>query len=150
MTRVCTVCNHPERGEIDSALVAASSSLRNIAERYGISATALHRHKKAHLPAALVKAKAAEEVTDADDLLAEVQRLQTITLGILGRAAQSGDLRTALGAIREARGNLELQARMVAAAMLAEGRTAAAQLEQQEQGKGPVKLLYGGADPDKL
>lgn len=34
--------------------------------------------------------------------------LQTRTLNILDAAEQSGDLRTALGAIREARGNLEL------------------------------------------
>jgi hypothetical protein len=66
-----------------------------------------------HLPATLVKAQEAQEVAHADDLLEEVRSLQSRALAILGTAEGVGDLRTALGAIREARGNLELLAKLV-------------------------------------
>ena len=58
-------------------------------------------------------AQAAEEVAQADDLLEQVRDLQSRALAILGKAESAGDLRTALGAIREARGNLELLARLL-------------------------------------
>jgi hypothetical protein len=69
---------------------------------------ALQRHKEAHLLATLSKAHAAGEIARADDLLGEARRLKDITMDLLARAVQADDLRTALGAVREARGNLEL------------------------------------------
>jgi lysine/ornithine N-monooxygenase len=87
--------------------------LRNIAKRFGTSATALHRHKAGHLPAKLAKAKEAAEVAHADDLLVHVREMQSRTLAILGSAESAGELRTALAAIREARGNLELLAKLL-------------------------------------
>jgi hypothetical protein len=58
-------------------------------------------------------AQAAEEVAQADDLLSQVRDLQDKALGILDKAEKAGELRTALGAIREARGNLELLAKLL-------------------------------------
>jgi len=53
-------------------------------------------------------------VAHADDLLAQVRDLQVRTMAILDKAESSrGGLRTALQAIREARGNLELLARLL-------------------------------------
>ena len=57
--------------------------------------------------------QAAEEVAQADDLLAQVRDLQAKALGILNKAEEAGELRTALSAIREARGNLELLAKLL-------------------------------------
>lgn len=111
MPRTCTVCTHPERPEIDRALLSGEP-YRNIAQRFGTSPTALYRHKE-HLPNELVKAKEAEEVADADNLLEQVKSLQTRAISILDRADVAGDLRTALSAIREARGNLELLAKLL-------------------------------------
>jgi hypothetical protein len=87
-------------------------SLRNIAERYSVSKTALHRHKESHLPADLVKAKEAQEVAKADSLLDQVAELRDKALAILAKAEQAGDLRTALQGIKEARGCLELLAKL--------------------------------------
>jgi hypothetical protein len=56
MPRICTICTHPERGAIDKVLVAAEP-LRNIAEHFGTSTTALHRHKEDHLRDLLAHAK---------------------------------------------------------------------------------------------
>jgi hypothetical protein len=72
----------------------------------------VRRHKGNHLPAKLAKAHEAEEVAHADDLLRQVRALQSKTLSILLRAEGAGDLRTALSAVREARSNLELLAKL--------------------------------------
>jgi hypothetical protein len=107
MPRVCTVCSNPEVTSINSGLVAGKPC-REIAALYRVSPDAVERHAANHLPQTLARAKAAEEVARADDLLAEARRLKEITNHMLARAVQANDLRTALAAIREARGNLEL------------------------------------------
>lgn len=108
MPRTCTICSHAKREEIDAALVGGES-LRNIAQRFGTSTTALHRHKSDHIAPLLAKA----EDMATDSLLCQVRKLQRKALGILAKAEKAGDLRTALGAIREARGNLELLAKLM-------------------------------------
>jgi hypothetical protein len=55
-----------------------------------------------------LKAREVEVVAQADDLLDRVRHLQTHALDILERAEKAGDLKTALAAISQARGNLEL------------------------------------------
>lgn len=74
---------------------------------------ALERHKANHLPAALVQAQAAADVARADTLLDQVRDLRRRALAILQQAEQGHDLRAALLAIREARGNLELLAKLL-------------------------------------
>jgi hypothetical protein len=112
MPRTCTVCEHPKREEIDRALVGSASN-RSLASLYDVSEAAVRRHKGSHLPAKLVMAEAAAEVAQADDLLDQVRDLQGRALTILERAEEAGELRTALSAIREARGNLELLAKLL-------------------------------------
>ncbi len=112
MPRTCTVCRHERLEEINWALVEGVAFPALVA-KYRVSKDALSRHKANHLPATLVKAKEAQEVAQADDLLEEVRSLQSRALSILNTAESIGDLRTALGAIREARGNLELLAKLV-------------------------------------
>jgi hypothetical protein len=107
MARRCTVCDHPGRHSIDEALVG-SVPYRSVAKRFELSESAVYRHKSEHLPAHLLKAKEVEEVARADDLLEQVRHLQAHALDILERAQKTGDLRTALAAISQARGNLEL------------------------------------------
>jgi hypothetical protein len=107
MPRRCTVCDHPERHSIDEALVTGAP-YRSVAKRFERSESAVYRHKTEHLPAHLLKAKEVEEAARADDLLDQVRNLQAHALDILERAEKAGDLRTALAAISQVRGNLEL------------------------------------------
>jgi hypothetical protein len=107
MPRRCTVCDHVERHGIDEALVSGAP-YRSVAKRFGLSESAVYRHKTDHLPGYLLKAREIEEVAQADDLLEQVRNLQSHALDILERAEKAGDLRTALAAISQARGNLEL------------------------------------------
>jgi len=59
-----------------------------------------------------LQAREVEEAARADDLLDQVRQLQTHALDILERAEKTGDLRTALAAISQARGNLELLSKL--------------------------------------
>ena len=109
--RRCTVCAHPDRPAIDQAMVNRRP-FRDIARHFGIGKDAAVRHHDACLPAELTKAKAAEETARADDLLEQVRALRTKSLQLMLAAEKSGDLRTALAGIREARACLELLAEM--------------------------------------
>jgi hypothetical protein len=112
MPRRCTACDHPERHGIDEALVSGSP-YRSVAKRFELSESAVYRHKIEHLPAQLLNARETEEAARADDVLDQVRNLQTHALDILERAEKAGDLRTALAAISQARGNLDLDERPV-------------------------------------
>jgi hypothetical protein len=112
MPRSCNVCSHPDREAIDEALVGGIAFPALVAE-YRVSKDSLSRHKANHLPAKLVMAQAAVEVAEADDLLAQVRDLQARTLAILEAAEETSQHRTALAAIREARSNLELLAKLL-------------------------------------
>jgi hypothetical protein len=107
MPRTCTICKHAQRDELDAALVAGES-FRSIAERYGTSATALHRHKARDIPRALARVMETENLDSNANLLGQVRDLISSAHGILSEAEGRGDHRTALMAIREARGTLEL------------------------------------------
>ena len=106
MPRTCTACSHPQRPEIDRALVDGTT-YRTIADRYGLSETALKRHKSDHIPGHVAKAQDAREAADADDLLTQLKALRNKAISILQKAETSGDYRTALMGIREARGCIE-------------------------------------------
>ena len=112
MPRICTICEHPDREAINRALVGDSSNL-SVSSLFGVSESAVRRHKANHLPARLVMAQAAEEVAQADDLLCQMQDLQQRTLAVLEAAESTNQHRTALSAIREARSNLELLAKLL-------------------------------------
>ncbi len=111
MPQVCTVCAHPQRAGIVRALVN-SEPLRNIAQQFGLSSTALHRHKEGHLPKRLAKAHEAREVAQADDILTQLKALRNKAMSLLLKAEQAGDYRTALAGVREARACLELLAEL--------------------------------------
>ncbi|MCD6417829.1 hypothetical protein J7M00_03490 [bacterium] len=111
MPRKCTVCAHPERAEIDQAIVDGVP-YRAIACRYGVGREAVRRHAKNHLPRTLVKAHEAAEVARADDLLARAREYEARAVELLKKAEEENDYGTALRGIREARACLELLARM--------------------------------------
>jgi len=112
LARTCTICIHVDREKIDR-LIVEGRSYRNIAKQFSLSDTAVYRHK-AHLNRTLIKAKEAETVAHADNLLDQVKDLQAKALDILSKCEKSKDWKTALSAIREARGCLELLGKLAA------------------------------------
>src|SRR3712207_891431 len=106
MPRACTICIHPERDAINTAL-AAGELCRLVAQRFATSPDAMRRHKAEYLPVDISKAARAKDVAIADDLLAQLKALHIKAGSILLKAEAAGDLRTALLAIREARACFE-------------------------------------------
>ena len=110
MPRTCTVCAHPERAEIDRALLSGEP-LRNIAERVSLSATSLFRHK-AHVSETLAKSHEATEVSRADALLGQLKHLTEDARRIQKKAEAVNDYRAALAGVRELTRLVELAARL--------------------------------------
>jgi hypothetical protein len=109
MSRVCTVCSHEDRFDIDTILVDRSASYRDIAERFALSKTAVSRHVTGgHISELLSLAADAKRSAQADTLLDRIEDLQARTLAILEASEETREHGTALSAIREARRNLEL------------------------------------------
>jgi len=119
MPRVCTACNHPSKVEIDKMLVEGEP-YRSIAKQFSLSDAAVYRHKS-HLNGTLLKAKEAKEIAQADNLMEQITNLQSRALNILSKTEEAEDWRAATGAIREARGCLELLGKL--AGELQEGQT---------------------------
>ena len=63
MARECSICDHDDLAEINSAL-AANEPLRTIADRWSVSKTDLMRHRNQHLPVSAIEAKEAEEAEE--------------------------------------------------------------------------------------
>lgn len=73
MAMACTCCQHPQRQAIDQALASGEVN-RRIAERFGVGASALRRHKAKHLPASLMQATKEQAISDAIDVQGELKR----------------------------------------------------------------------------
>jgi len=113
MSRPCTICVRPDREQIDKDLVGGVP-LRTIAKaRKGITAGSLSRHRQRHVSPALAALVAAEVADDHSRSLVEILAGHLSTVDRLLRTAEAqGSLQTALQAVREARGLIELTARM--------------------------------------
>lgn len=104
----CTICNHPQRLEIDKALVSGES-YRSVAKRFGVTDSAVGRHKRGgHIAAQIAKVarkgeikesraikKAVEEmerreIADVISVLDEIVRLKDRLNALLDRAEKEG------------------------------------------------------------
>ena len=65
LRRPCTVCSHPQRREIDEALVGGSRTIRDIAGQFEVAPTSLRRHAKHHLVEAIKRGKELVEAARA-------------------------------------------------------------------------------------
>jgi hypothetical protein len=133
----CGGCTHPERAQLDAALVSGTS-LRTVAKRFSISTSAAHRHK-AHIPSSLVRVTPAAIIAgsngsapaSSEDVLTSLQRLHGVCSDALEVAAESGNLLQLALASRELRAALEVLGR---------------QIERLEQRRGAVIDLFRTTD----
>ncbi len=61
MARQCSICTHPQRAEIDKALVRNTDTKREIAKRFGIGLSALYRHLDAHIGEVIARGQRVRE-----------------------------------------------------------------------------------------
>ena len=110
MGRPCSICTNDRKREIDAALLIGTP-FRDIAQRFGTSVAAAHRHSR-HVQRALSAVAQHDPVAYGRTVLAQVRNLSDRAVRILDRAENEGDYRCATAAIREARSCLELVARL--------------------------------------
>jgi hypothetical protein len=101
MARICTICRHARRHEIDQALVGGTPALQ-VADQYKLARSSLQRHQVSHLVEKMAKAAKSREARDvveavklvevAREMLAKLQRLAE-------NAEQDKDIRGAVSAI---------------------------------------------------
>lgn len=115
MSRKCSTCSHAQRREIDRRL-ALGGSIASIARDFGLHADAVTRHRNSHLTDQMRQAvKREDDEQAADDLLGELRTMTKVARGILGKALQSGQLKTALDAIGKVSRIVEIQAKLLGA-----------------------------------
>lgn len=112
MPQQCSICIHPQRAEIDKALVAGET-LRDIAGRCPVSRSALHRHKRDHLPAHLLKAAEEEDLGQAIDVVRQLKAINAACLEILQRSRADGKHSVSLRAVDRIQKQIELQAKLL-------------------------------------
>jgi hypothetical protein len=112
----CAACSHPQLSSLEAEL-AAGTSLRRVAVRYGVSKTSLQRHLAAHSNPALIamaKARAAGDKPGQSDTASLAEQLRLLiqrARTFLYVAEAAGNLPAGLAAIREVRQTLELLGR---------------------------------------
>jgi len=119
----CTICSHARRTEIEAAIVSGRT-VRSISEEFEIGKSIVHRHKaEGHILRTLKKATLSpccpvdkrDEILalwQSDKLVEWLQNLLGKSVKILDQAEASGDLKTALSGIHEARQNVEAIAKI--------------------------------------
>jgi hypothetical protein len=110
--RVCTVCTRPDRPKIDAAIVTRRDSMTGIARSFAVGADALARHAKTHLLTTLVKAGEAAELTQADDLVAQLAEVRRAAWAAKTAAEKDGDTRALLAALKIVLDHVDLCSRI--------------------------------------
>ena len=110
MAKQCTVCVHPDTDRINADIIEGAT-LDALSRAYGLTMSALHRHKQ-HIPAQLAKAQDAIEIAAADSLMGRVASLNAKAEDVYSRAVKADNLQAAVSAIREMRGIVELYAKI--------------------------------------
>lgn len=106
MAAQCKACSSRHVQEINVDL-SKGAFISDTARKYGVPERSLARHRENHLPAFMVRASTEHA---GPTLLEQVEALQVSVGSILAKA--ENDPKTQLLAIREARSNLELLAKL--------------------------------------
>ena len=85
---------------------------RRIATQFSLSEASVRRHKADHVSLFLAKAKAAQEISQADDLLAKVAGIEAEARRIAKKAEKAGNLSVAMSGVRELARLVELLAKL--------------------------------------
>jgi len=117
MSMTCSVCRHPERDEIDRAIVEGRLSARAIAAQFGSSKSSVLRHKRKCLWQALVRAEQSRAASRGAALLETLEGVESRALALFDRAEES-----LLAAMREQDPKIAAASIRAAAAALRELR----------------------------
>lgn len=112
MARLCTICIHPKRREIDAAIVAHDSRAV-IARRFHVVENAVRNHKEQHLSSALRAAINGRELQHSDNLISRLRELVAEAHAALVAAKDGDDWELVLKAVQRMEKQIELEARLL-------------------------------------
>jgi hypothetical protein len=135
MPRVCTICGHVKRNEIDESLVSPGAVLRTIARQYRVSKDALSRHVKGgHIAEKTKAVQHAHEAVAGENLLNRIHTFHNRFSKMAKNAEKWGDP------------NLELKVYQIQAKYLElEGKAVGAFREKMEH-SGQIDLRFDKED----
>jgi hypothetical protein len=102
MPPMCSACRHPKRREIDRLLIDGAT-VRDVGARYGLSKTAVDRHRNRCIARAVVKA----EIVKAENVAAELKDLKRRLWQGLERAELNRDDPAFIAYCKELRGIID-------------------------------------------
>ncbi len=106
MPKGCKVCRSDNVKEIDKAIIEGET-LQSIADKYHFHISTISRHKS-HIASKINTYSALVDAQEGGTVLQRIDDLLQRANNLLDKAEDSGDVKTALIAIREVRGTLEL------------------------------------------
>ncbi len=112
MSRVCTICHHPQRKEIEEA-ITDGISYRVISRQFGVGHDAVQRHVAGHIKEAIKQSQEAKQEAQALNVVEQLQTINTVTMDILREARDEKKNGMALFAIDRVQKQLELQAKLL-------------------------------------
>jgi len=107
MANTCSCCKSERHAALDARILAREPLLK-LVDEFGLSYGALHRHKTVCIAEAFKKA----DVTNGDSIRAQAERLLGDCRRLADKAEQAKGWGGAASALREARGCLELLAKL--------------------------------------
>ena len=102
MSRTCTACSHTLRLKIDKA-IALGKSNRAIASKFGLTRSAVHRHKP-HVAEAIERAAEKRKLSIGENVLDVFENLKRRSLKLLDSAEREKNHTACIGYLREIRG----------------------------------------------
>ncbi|MDO4356535.1 MAG: hypothetical protein Q4E13_08510 [Clostridia bacterium] len=110
MAKTCSVCAHEQSEQITSELVNGVP-LRTLAEKYGLSVGALHRHKQ-HIVAQMANSGDVGELQEPGTVLKRIADLDERADRLYREAVKNKDLLNATRALKELREIISLYAKL--------------------------------------
>jgi hypothetical protein len=114
MSRTCTICNHPQRAQLEAA-IAANVSNRRIATQFSTSEAAIRRHTSEHIAETIKQTQVAKVEAQSIDVVKQLKTINAVTIAILNEARAGKMHALALSAIDRVQKQIELQAKLLGA-----------------------------------
>lgn len=103
----CKTCKHPKVKEIDQLLVEGKLSMRDIAKRYGRTASSIQRHSKTHIPKVVSQSQKAKNIAHADDLVSKFDTVENELWTVVNELGIERDFKGVIRGLSELRKTFE-------------------------------------------
>lgn len=102
MGRVCTICSHQDRDQIERGILSGVA-YRRLAAQYGTTEASIRRHiKEGHVSDRLIQTSKQSDIATADGLISDLVYLRETAIQFLEQAKEAEDRRSASGLITSA------------------------------------------------